>query len=748
MPEWKKTACVLCSLNCGVEVQLGGDDGRRIVRIKGDRAHPASRGYVCNKATRLDYYQNHRDRLTSPLRRRADGTFEPIDWDSAITEIAGKLAAIRDAHGGEKIFYYGGGGQGNHLPGGYARTTSSALGIRYRSNALAQEKTGEFWVADRMFGGWAHGDFESCEVALFIGKNPWHSHGIQRARVTLKELAKDPRRKLVVIDPKRTETADLADIHLAVRPARDVWLLTAMAATIVQEGLHDSDWMATHVTGAGEVMSVLGRVSIAEQCARAGVEESQVRDTARLIANASSVAVFEDLGVQMNRHSTLVSYVQRLIWVMTGHFGRPGTNYLPNAVGNIGKGHRRGQSPVTGAPVIAGLIPCNAIVDEILTENPNRFRAMIVESANPAHSLADSASFVQAMRSLECTVVIDVAMTETARAADYVLPAATQYEKAEATFFNFDFPDNYFHLRHPVLEPPAGVLPEAEIHARLAEALGAVPKEAVDRLNAALEQGREPFREAFMALLGADPSLAGIVPGLLYRTLGTTLPPGLAQAATLWPIAHDYARRNPGAVRAAGVEGEGPGLGENLFWRIVESQSGTIISREDWDAVWARVTTASGKIDLDHPEMVAEIVAITEETPSETSESYPFLLSAGERRAFTANTVVRDPAWRKKDRNGALYMNPDDARRLNLGDGSTARVTTRRCAVDVTVEVTDRMQRGHLSFPNGQGLDYRDHGGDRERTGTAPNDLTSLDHRDRFVGTPWHKSVPARVAAI
>ena len=186
MADWQSSACVLCSLNCGVRLKLGGEDGRTIERVKGDRAHPASQGYVCNKASRLNYYQNGQDRLTSPLRRRADGTFESIDWDTAITEIAGKLAAVRDTHGGRSIFYYGGGGQGNHLPGAYARATLSALGARFRSNALAQEKTGEFWVANQMFGGWAHGDFEHCEVALFIGKNPWHSHGIQRARATLK----------------------------------------------------------------------------------------------------------------------------------------------------------------------------------------------------------------------------------------------------------------------------------------------------------------------------------------------------------------------------------------------------------------------------------------------------------------------------------------------------------------------------------------------------------------------------------
>ncbi|HYU15372.1 MAG TPA: molybdopterin-dependent oxidoreductase, partial [Candidatus Acidoferrum sp.] len=208
--EWKPTACILCECNCGLEVELGGEGGRHLIRLRGDKRHPSSQGYACEKPHRLDHYQHGRDRVTSPLRRRPDGTFEEIDWDTAIREVAGRLAAVRDAHGGETIFYYGGGGQGNHLPGAYSAATRRALGSRYRSSALAQEKTGEFWVAHRMMGAVTRADFEHCDVALFLGKNPWHSHSIPRARVTLKEISLDPARTLIVVDPRRTETAELA----------------------------------------------------------------------------------------------------------------------------------------------------------------------------------------------------------------------------------------------------------------------------------------------------------------------------------------------------------------------------------------------------------------------------------------------------------------------------------------------------------------------------------------------------------
>src|SRR5712671_6014812 len=186
--EWKPTACILCECNCGVEVRLA-PDGRHFERIRGDKAHPASKGYTCEKALRLDYYQNGRgERVLHPLRRHIDGTFEEIDWDTAIAEVAARLAAVRDTYGGETIVYYGGGGQGNHLGGAYSSATLNAFGAKFRSSALAQEKTGEILVNGLMLGTPVRGEFEHCEVAVFVGKNPWMSHGIPRARTTLKAI--------------------------------------------------------------------------------------------------------------------------------------------------------------------------------------------------------------------------------------------------------------------------------------------------------------------------------------------------------------------------------------------------------------------------------------------------------------------------------------------------------------------------------------------------------------------------------
>ncbi len=744
--DWKSTACILCALNCGVKVQLT-EDGTSIARTRGDKDHPASQGYLCNKASRLNFYQARQDRLLSPMKRADDGSYTPISWDQAIAEIAQRLAAIRDGHGGESIFYYGGGGQGNHLPGAYAGATLAALGVRYRSNALAQEKTGEFWVAQRMFGGYNHGDFEHAEVVVFLGKNPWQSHGFHRARAEIREMAKDPARTLIVIDPKRTETADLADVHLPVQVGRDAWLLAGMVATIVQEELQDADWITEHGTGFEDVAAVFAQIDISDCAQKAGIDEALVRSTARIIAQARSVTVFEDLGVQMNRHSTLVSYLQRLLWATTGNFAKPGTHYTSNGLGKLGAGREGGTSPVLGGRMIDGLVPAATIPDEILTDHPDRYRAMIIESGNPVHSLPDSSKWRAAMRALDISVVIDVAMTETAREADYVLPATSQYEKAEATFFNFEFPENYFHLRAPLFPAPEGVLDEAEIHARLCKALGTLTPEHEALLNTALtEGGREAFRAKVFEQLAADPSLARVAPVLLYRTLGQSLPAGLANSAALWALCHQHAMSHAPSLHAAGIKGEGLDLGENLFEALLAGPSAVVFSKEDWPDIWSRAP--GGKVNFSLPDLLASAARLNEEQPAETTADYPFLLSAGERRDYTANTIIRDPAWRRKDIGGALFMNPADAARLNLGDGSSARITSASGTTDVVVEMNDRMQRGHLSLPNGLGLLYPDEDGREELTGTAPNEVTSTTLIDGYVGTPWHKSVPVRLEAV
>jgi formate dehydrogenase len=222
-------------------------------------------------------------------------------------------------------------------------------------------------------------------VAVFVGKNPWQSHSIPHARVTLREIARDPARSLVVLDPRRTETAELADFHLALRPGTDAWCLAAIAAVIVQEDLLDREWLAVHATGLGQLEPHLAVIDVDAYAGICDLDPGLLRRAARRIATASSVAVFEDLGVQMGLHSTLCSYLDKLLWILTGNFANPGGQYVPASIVPLLNPSGAGaepRSPVAGAPIISGLVPCNVIAEEILTDHPGRYRAMLVESAS------------------------------------------------------------------------------------------------------------------------------------------------------------------------------------------------------------------------------------------------------------------------------------------------------------------------------------------------------------------------------
>jgi anaerobic selenocysteine-containing dehydrogenase len=519
---------------------------------------------------------------------------------------------------------------------------------------------------------------------------------------------------------------------------------------IVQEGLLDEAWIAAHTEGLDAVRPHFESLPIADYCERAGVDEALARRAARRIAQARSTAIFEDLGVQMNRHSTLVSYLHRLIAYGTGNYGRPGSAYPVTSIqpllnpSAVGKDHR---SPVTKSRIINGLVACNRIPDEILTDHPDRFRAMFVEAANPVHSLADSPRMREAFEALDLVVVVDVAMTETGRLADYVLPVATQFEKAEATFFNFEFPKNYFHLRRALMDPPEGLFSEAELHARLAEALGVLPRATVDALSQAWDLGRDAFREKFFQLLAEDPGLLPMAAIVLYRAIGQKLPKGAAEGAAVWALAQIAAQQVPDSIRRAGIGTEpGQNLGDALFDALLAGDRGVIFAVDEWDECLARIETPSGRIQMAVDELFDELDGLATEERMPADPAFPFTLSAGERRSFTANTIVRNPLWRRKDAEGALRISPQDAGRLGLVDGGSARLSTRRGTALVRVEISDRMQAGHLSLPNGTGLQHP--GADARVGGIAPNELTASEDRDPIAGTPWHKSTAARLEAV
>ena len=749
--KWLKTACNLCYINCGIEVLV--NDGR-LEKVRGDRSSPKSQGYLCNKATRIPYYAHHRDRLTTPLRRRADGGFDEIEWDVAIAEIAERLRDIVDRYGGKSIALYGGGGQGNHAGGAYASGLLRALGSRSVFNALSQEKTGDFWVNGHMFGSQTchtAEDVHHCDLLLVIGANPWIAHGFPNARDHLNQIRKDPARKLIVIDPRRTETAEMADLHLAVRPGADSFLLGALLATLVRSDRIDHAFIQEHTIGFAEVRQALLNIPVEEWAAAADISIADLERCAAMIVAAKAMVVRVELGIQQGINSTLNSYLEKLLIMLSGNFGRKGTNQLHSWLQPLWGNSPNQTFAPTGDAIIGGLLPPNIFPEAVLKDHPDRLRCAWIDSSNPANTAANTEAVERALRSLDLCVVVDVAMTETAQLAHYVLPASSQFEKTEFTLFNFEFPTNYFHVRAGVLPPLAGTLPEPEIYTRLAIALGLLPGDNVlAPLREAARRSRAEFAIAFRAFIAENPSIGAVPALVLYHTLGQTLPDGTAAAAPLWSAALACAKRSPQAVRRAiGASDEVADhqLGDLLFDTIVATRQGTAVTRHDYDEVWSLISHSDRKVRLVVPQMLEWLARLDPQAAGAPKE-FPFMLAAGGRRMFNANQIFRDPAWRREDPDGAMLINSSDLSELGAKDGDWIAVELVVGRLVVRCKVDDAMRNGQLALPHGYGQAYPTSDGERLINGPRINLLTESGNRDPIAGTPYHKNVAVRLALV
>jgi anaerobic selenocysteine-containing dehydrogenase len=304
---------------------------------------------------------------------------------------------------------------------------------------------------------------------------------------------------------------------------------------------------------------------------------------------------------------------------------------------------------------------------------------------------------------------------------------------------------NSFTLRAPILDPLPGTLPEVEIHCRLVREIGALTDNDVEPLSDAASRGRATFARELARMVPERPHLSEIMPVLLYETLGPSLGAGNEAAAAVWGIAHNFARKNAETLRRAGFALEGNELGEALFDAILGNRSGVIYSVSRYEETWNRISGA--QVNLTITELIPELKSLREEYPSSDRE-FPFVLSAGQRRSGTANTIIRDPKWRPKDPHGALWMSPGDASELGIQSGCRVRLITQRASAEAVVDVSERMLPGHVALPNGGGLWYPDREGQEFLHGVPPNELTATGHRDWFAGTPFHKHIPARIERL
>ncbi len=745
-----KTACILCSRNCGLTVEI---ENGKFVKIHGDEEHPISKGYICQKAARLEHYQNHDDRLGQPLKRQADGSFTPLSWEVALGEIAEKLKQIKQKHSGNAFAFVGGGGQGNHWGGVYSKQLLAAMGSRFIYTALAQEKTGDFWVNGRLFGNQqchTTEDVEHADYVLFIGTNPFQAHGIVNARDTLKALQKDPNRTMVVFDPRLSETAKMADIHVQLKPSTDAYVMAAMLAIIVREGLHDKAFLTEHCTGFEAIKKELMAIDVEDFVKKADVPFDLIQKVARDFATAKKACVRVDLGTQHSRNTTLNAYLEKLLYLVTGNFGKKGGNNLHTSLIPLVSHTDERKMGVRSAKhkmfPIGGLYPPNILPDEIMHSGEDRIRAVWVDSTNPVLTYANSKAYTTAFQELELLVVVDVAMTETARLAHYILPAASQFEKMEATAFNLEFPENFFHLRHPLFAPFKDALPEPEIYTRLLEKMGILPnKFPILKTIAALEPkatARLGYMSALKILFSRKPHLQRYSSSVMYRTLGKALPKNMESAAPLIGLTLLYAHKYFDAVKNVGYEGSKRTLGNALFNAILQGKSGVIISKHEFDDMWSLLKTADKKVHLEIPEMLTELQQLASEDL--TNHDFPFVLMAGERRSYNANQIYRDVAWRKTDPKGTMRMHPEDAEELGLTNGAEVMCQSSVGSINAVVEIDKSIRRKMVTLPNGYGLRFKD----SDPIGPQLNMLTASNNCEPFTKTPYHKYVPVRIMKL
>ncbi len=764
------TVCVLCSHNCGIRVDVA--DGK-ITKIVADESNPITGGYMCNKAVTCDRYAHHSQRVQHPMRRRADGSFEEVSWDTAISEIAAKLSSLRQEHGPRSIGLVGIGGQANHMDAAYATSFLRAVGTRRLFNAYAQEKTQhhlvDSWMLDSAPSVFLHADLDNADYLLVMGTNPRISNRGHKPTETFKGLAKKESCTVVVADPRQTETTRGADRHLLVKPGGDVFMLIGMAAAMVQNELYDADFVANKTVGYDEVRDVLGRVDIDEMGRRCGLGGEVLRDEARAMAASDGAAIMYDLGVEQTPYSTLLSYLIRLNLALTGNLGRAGGAQFMETFTPPELSPNRNQEPeravVSGIPGIRALgnfamFSPSLVPEEIMADHPERIRGLIVEGSNPLLSFSDSNAWREAIDELDILVVVEPAFTETARLADYVLPTPVGYEKWEIALFPKRHPQIDVQLRPPVIPGPQRALPEAEIYARLGEAMGIIaplPEDLAEIGRPETAEARMAFLAGVMGRLGevAEQGLDGESHMLFwgYRGIGHHFPaPSLV---AIWAQCQVNAMsRREAVLRVLGDEWQdrAPGeLAEEIFRRILAHPEGVEIARlsED-DNLDDHIGYDDKKVRLAPPQLREELARAIADDGSDDAE-YPYVLGSGLRTRWTANTIQRDPTWRKgKGALCELHVGAADAEKLGLSEGTTARVETSRGALELPVSIDKNLAMpGYVWMPNGFGMQHADSLDAEPRlVGANCNEITDVADRDPFTGCPHHRLVRVKISAV
>ncbi|MGG7648853.1 molybdopterin oxidoreductase family protein [Pseudomonas sp. ES4] len=692
-------ACHLCEAICGLTIETTEVEGAvQITSIKGDAQDTFSRGHICPKAVALQDIQNDPDRLRQPMLR-VGSEWQPIEWEDAFNLVAERLAAIQERHGQNSVAVY----QGNPSVHNYGLMTHSnyflgLLKTRNRFSATSVDQLPHHLTSHLMYG---HGlllpipDIDHTDFMLILGGNPLASNGsIMTVPDVEKRLKAIQARggKVVVVDPRRSETAAIADQHLFVRPGGDAALLFGLLNTLFAEGLTRDSHLT--VDGLDEVREAVANFTAEAMSPLCAVPAEQIRQLARDFAAAPTAVCYGRMGVSTQAFGTLCHWVVQLINLVTGNLDRVGgalcTEPAVDLVASTSGGHfNLWQSRVSGRPEYGGELPVSALAEEMLTEGEGQVRALITVAGNPVLSTPNGRQLEQALDGLEFMVSVDLYINETTRYADLILPSTSALENDHYdTTFNMFAVRNVTRFNRAILPKPEGALHDWEIFVGLAKAFVA-------------KTGKE--------LKPTIPPAQMIDRGLRMGLYGDASQQKLS-LATLFDHPHGV---DLGALKS------------NLA---------------------PRLKTENQRVQAAPPAILADLARFAALQAPAVDE----LLMIGRRHVRSNNSWMHNYHRLVKGKpRHQLLMHPDDLASRGLSDGQRVRVSSRVGEIEVEVLGSLDMMKGVVSLPHGwgharPGVQMTIASG---QPGSSANDLTDECLLDELSGNAALNGVPVTVAA-
>jgi len=709
-------ACNLCEAICGLRITVG-DCG--ITDIRGDEEDPLSRGHVCPKAVALQDIYSDPDRLRRPLRR-TDAGWEEVSWPAALDETAERLAAIRSRHGADSIALYAGNptvhNYGSLL---YGPMFQRALGTRRRFSATSVDQLPHHVAARWMFGHMLLlpiPDLDRTSFFLVLGANPMASNGslmtspdVQKRLQAIRERGG----RVVVIDPRRTETARLADRHHFIRPGTDALLLAALLTVLFEEDLVAPGRLAGFTDGVEELGQLVRPFTPETVAPATGIAVEDIRRLARDFAAADGAVAYGRVGVSVHEFGTLCQALLNALNVVTGNLDRPGgamfTTPAVDLVARTGAGKSgRWTSRVRGLPEFAGELPVATLAEEILTEGSGRFRALVTSAGNPVLSTPNGRQLDKALAKLDFMVSVDFYLNETTRHAHLILPPTSPLEHDHYDLaFHVLAVRNTARYSPPLFEPEPDQRHDWQIFAELERRLG--------KRSLKARAGRWLRRR-----LGPR--------GLLDLALRTG-----PHGAGFWP------------------------RGKGLKLKSLERQPHGVDLGPLEPRLPQRLRTHNRRIQLVPETLPEELDRLARRRGEWAQPAGGTFSLIGRRQVRSNNSWMHNyPRLMKGKERCTLLMHPEDAARLGFqvtADGAEengrprAWVISRVGRVEVSVEVSDEVMPGVVSLPHGWGHDRE---GIRlqvasQHPGVSLNDLTDDRRVDPASGNAAFTGLPVRV---